>query len=586
MPIRCLTRTPMLGSSRPGAADPRPPRHPRARHALRARPVTTSPLAPVDAVVIGGGPGGSSAATMMARKGLRVVLLERDHFPRDHVGESLLPASVPMLEAMGVLPAVEAAGFVRKRGATMVWGADLEPWSWYFNEVSDAYPTSFQVVRSEFDRILLDHARTSGVDVREGHQVTDVQFLDGRAAGVAYRTDEGAEGFVQASWVVDASGQSALIGHALELREWDEFFRNLAIYGYFEGASRLPEPDDTNIFIESYEHGWCWAIPLHTGVSSVGAVLDSEEGQRAIREDGVEAAFQAQLDAAPRTSELLKDAKLVSGPHVVRDWSYLSSRMVGPGYILVGDAACFIDPLFSSGVHLALTSGHVAAAYVSSVLKDQTLEGPAAEAYRDLYLGQYHSFHRLAQLFYASNRSAESYFWEARRISEEDAFTPRHAFVRMVAGQPPIGYERAVLDRGDAPPTFVSSVRAVEDERERRRTQLQASSPLAIVASVPVLDADERIERKPTLERDSFEWGFVLTSEGRPEGAPVSLPVARLLRGADGRSTIGQIVDQMAAEARLNPNQRQQLLEQMVVAIGVLYVDGAVEELRGLGDNT
>ena len=131
----------------------------------------------------------------------------------------------------------------------------------------------------------------------------------------------------------------------------------------------------------------------------------------------------------------------------------------------------------------------------------------------------------------------------------------------------------------------MSSVRAVEDERARRREQLQASSPLAIAASVPVLDADERLERKPTLERDSFEWGFVLTSEGRPEGAPVSLPVARLLRGADGRSTIGQIVDQMAAEARLNRNQRQQLLEQMVVAIGILYIDGAVEDLRGLGDN-
>lgn len=331
-----------------------------------------------DVIVIGGGPGGSTAATMLARKGLRVLLLERERFPRDHVGESLLPATVPILEELGVLDAVEHAGFLKKWGATMVWGSDPEPWSWRFSETNERYPHSYQVSRPEFDRLLLENSRTHGVDAREGRRVLEVLFEGEQATGVRYATEDGAEQTAHASYVVDASGQNALLGHALGLRRWDDFFQNLAVYGYFSGAERLPSPDETNIFIESQPDGWCWTIPLHTGVASVGVVLDSETARRRLDESPPERLLLDQIAQSPRTAALLRDAELVDGPHVVRDWSYVSDEVVGDGYILVGDAACFVDPLFSSGVHLAMSSGVLAAAYVVSALKDAKLRVAAA----------------------------------------------------------------------------------------------------------------------------------------------------------------------------------------------------------------
>ena len=144
------------------------------------------------------------------------------------------------------------------------------------------------------------------------------------------------------------------------------FFRNLALYGYFSQAARLPEPDSSNIFIESIENGWVWTIPLHTGETSVGVVVDSVVGSKKIRSMGAETYFHELLASASYTADLLVHADLEKGPFVVRDWSYMAKRFSGPNYVLVGDAACFIDPLFSSGVHLALSSAVLAAAYVST----------------------------------------------------------------------------------------------------------------------------------------------------------------------------------------------------------------------------
>jgi len=212
----------------------------------------------------------------------------------------------------------------------------------------------------------------------------------------------------------------------LALRRLDTYVRNTAVDANVEGAARLPPPDEGNILIESFAHGWFWSIPLHTGAMSVGAVVDSQFAREHLQRDNLHAFLMEQLAQAPRSSAMLRSAALIHGPFVVRDWSYASDRITGDGFVLVGDAACFIDPLFSSGVHLALTSGMLAAAYVTSALKDPSIAAPAGAVYKDLYYRQYSHFREMAALFYRSNRSIDSYFWEARRIlGESDAVAPR-----------------------------------------------------------------------------------------------------------------------------------------------------------------
>jgi flavin-dependent dehydrogenase len=538
-------------------------------------PARAAGRAPI--VVIGGGPGGSTAATLLASSGHDVVLLERVHFPRAHIGESLLPASMPILEALGVRDQLEAAGFLKKWGATMVWGSDPAPWSWYFRETNRRHPHSFQVERPQFDQILLDNARAAGVDVRERHRVVEVLFEEGAAVGVRFQDDAGREHALSAAFVVDASGQGAVIGHALKLRQWDPFFRNLAIYGYYQGARRLPGDDATNILVEAHADGWCWTIPLHTGRSSVGVVLDSERAQPLIEREGVRARFEAAIAGAPHTAALVGDAKLVDGPFVIKDWSYVSDEVVGDGYILVGDAACFVDPLFSSGVHLALSSALLAAAYVTTALKDRELAAAAGPIYKALYYAQYRQFHEMAKLFYSSNRAADSYFWEARRILGDEGFSPRDAFINAVAGQPPQGYERVVLERGDAPSAFVESVQAVEDERAARERSV-AEAHDELLAAVPVLAPGMRVEVQPVLGDGEFEWGHVMITATRPEGTPCSPLVVALLARFDGEASVRDVLQSVCADFNLDA---EAIAETVTAAVRILYVDGTIARLEG-----
>jgi flavin-dependent dehydrogenase len=534
-----------------------------------------------DVIVIGGGPAGSAAATMLARKGWQVTVLEREQFPREHVGESLLPASIPILEELGALSAVENAGFLKKYGATMVWGSGDAPWSWYFKETSQRYPHSYQVWRPQFDQILLDNAKAQGVTVLEGHRVTEVIFDGNEAVGVEFTNRQGETGEAQCRFVVDASGQSTLLARHLESRQWDPFFQNLAVYAYFTGAEPLPDPDQNNIFIESYRYGWLWSIPLHIGRTSVGAVVDSATGQEGIQQNGAKAFLEAQLAQSNQTKAMLKNAKMDSEPTVVRDWSYTAEKMYGPGYIMAGDAACFVDPLFSSGVHLALMSGVLASAYVTTALNNPDMAEDAGQVYQELYLKEYNQFREMARLFYSSNLSAESYFWAARRITDSDEYSPRHSFIQAVAGQPPRGYERVVLDRGQAPDKFVESVRAVEIERQARTQWLTAlgGDPQRnqILNAVPKLAEGIQVQRKPVLAEGEFVEGHVLNTVSQPEGTPCSPLVAAVIGEIDGQKSVSDIVDGLGQH--LDQAGHAQLEEAVSRTIEILYVDGTIAGL-------
>ena len=317
------------------------------------------PQTSYDALVIGGGPGGSAAATFLARGGKRVLLLEKEHFPRFHIGESLLPYNRRIFEEMGVLPTLQAAGFPAKLGAQFHLGNASKSLKLVFrNGCFTQECAAFQVERAGFDHMLLKHAGSCGTEVREGWTVTGFRHEPGRVT-VQARNESGPAETFHAAFLVDASGRSNFTGNVDGLRVVHPKLKKLAVFGHFEGVVLDPGTAAGDTVIVRLEDKWFWIIPISKTKTSVGCVMDQEEFARA-RQSPAEV-FERLWRSSAAMRERMKDARSVNPLQATSDFSYYNRRLVGPRLLRVGDAAGFMDPIFSAGVYLAMYSGKLAA---------------------------------------------------------------------------------------------------------------------------------------------------------------------------------------------------------------------------------
>ena len=323
-----------------------------------------------DVLVIGGGPAGCTVAPLLAEKGHKVVVLEKAHHPRFHVGESLLPANLPLFERLGVADQVKAIG-MEKWGAEFVSPIHDRSQVFQFGEAWDkSMPYAYQVHRAQFDEILIRNAEKKGVEVHEGCKARSIDFLPNDAGAIVEsENDDGSTMRWRARFVVDASGRDTFLANRFQIKHRNPKHNSSSIYGHFAGARRHEGQAEGNITIFWFEHGWFWFIPLQDGATSIGMVtwpyFTKTRGKRTMTEFLIDG-----IAMCPALTERMKDARLINEVEATGNFSYVSERNHGANYVLLGDAYAFIDPVFSSGVLLAMNSGFLAADAIDTCLRN------------------------------------------------------------------------------------------------------------------------------------------------------------------------------------------------------------------------
>ncbi|HEY0635312.1 MAG TPA: NAD(P)/FAD-dependent oxidoreductase [Gammaproteobacteria bacterium] len=319
-----------------------------------------------DVLIIGGGPGGSTAAALLAQKGYRVAVMEKEQFPRFHIGESLLPTNNAIFEQLGVMEQVARAGIVKNAAEfdSMFHGRKQQ--FHFAGALGHKYTYGFEINRADLDQILLDNCRAKGAEVHEQSRVTQVDFSDAHTVVVTARHPEGERQW-HARFLIDASGRDTFLANRFKCKQPHPKHASAAIYGHLEGVERLSGSDEGNISLFWFDHGWFWLIPLPNGITSVGMVcwpyhLKSRKGD-------LDSFFFEGVASCPPLAARMKNAKLTRPVTATGNYSYLSSRMTGDRHLLLGDAFAFVDPVFSSGVLLAMKGATFAAKAVDGSLR-------------------------------------------------------------------------------------------------------------------------------------------------------------------------------------------------------------------------